>query len=73
MPGTTYRVYEQNNSRTVQCMPSPEASWSCSSTRSRLNDAGFCLGGNSINDWICCATYACAGTIMKAWSITQSQ
>ena len=42
----------------------PPASWSFSSTRSRLNDAGFWRGGNSLSSAMASATAACAGTTM---------
>lgn len=34
----------------AQCAPPPEASCSCSSTLSKLNDAGFWRGGKSLKD-----------------------
>ncbi|MCJ7443313.1 MAG: hypothetical protein MUO26_02070 [Methanotrichaceae archaeon] len=58
--------------RTERALP-PEASCSCSSTLSKLNDAGFWRGGKSLKDWICVPTSDCAGMRRKAWSIIQSQ
>lgn len=47
-------------------------SCSLAMTWSTVNDAAFWRGGNSLSVAIIFATYACAGTMIHAWSISQS-